>query len=158
MAVILVGMADLKAVQGQNSLTTLGLGSCVGVCFHDAARQIAGMAHIMLPDSTSIGGNRMKFADTGIVDLLNLMARMGSQKGGLTAKLAGGAHMFGTAMPGSVLNVGERNVEACIRLIQHFSIPLVSKDVGGQHGRTIVLDAVTGSLRIKTVGYGESVI
>lgn len=158
MGVILVGMADIQVARAPDSLTTLGLGSCVGICLHDPATNIAGMAHIMLPAAGNTPGSRMKFADTGIVDLLNMMTKMGARKPTIVAKLAGGAHMFGTATPGSLLNVGERNVDACIKLLRQYNIPLKAKDTGGKHGRTIVLHAATGALNIRTVGYGESVI
>ncbi|HAS72866.1 MAG TPA: chemotaxis protein CheD, partial [Clostridiales bacterium UBA8960] len=42
-----VGMADLKVVSHPDSLTTLGLGSCVGICLYDSTTKVTGMAHIM---------------------------------------------------------------------------------------------------------------
>ena len=47
---IIVGMADLKAVKAPGALTTLGLGSCVGIALFDVKAQVAGLAHCMLPD------------------------------------------------------------------------------------------------------------
>ena len=52
-----VGMADLKICKAPNALTTLGLGSCVGICLWDTASGIGGLAHIMLPDSKKIKNN-----------------------------------------------------------------------------------------------------
>jgi len=49
--IIKVGMADLNVATNPEVLTTLGLGSCVGVCLYDSINKIAGMAHIMLPYS-----------------------------------------------------------------------------------------------------------
>ena len=34
------------------TIRTSGLGSCVGVVLYDEAKKIAGMVHIMLPDSS----------------------------------------------------------------------------------------------------------
>ena len=68
--IIKVGMADLKTCVSPDGLTTLGLGSCVGVALRDPVTKIGGLAHVMLPDSTAISGptvNVAKFADTGIV-------------------------------------------------------------------------------------------
>ena len=67
--IIKVGMADLKVCTAPNGVTTLGLGSCVGIAIRDTAAKIGGLAHVMLPDSTTIRGsesNIAKFADTGI--------------------------------------------------------------------------------------------
>ena len=48
---IKVGMADLKAARHPSKLTTLGLGSCVGIALYDKTTKIIGLAHIMLPSS-----------------------------------------------------------------------------------------------------------
>ena len=55
--IIKVGMADYKIAKSPDSLITLGLGSCVGVVIYDKTKQIAGMAHIMLPASDEIKNN-----------------------------------------------------------------------------------------------------
>ena len=70
---IKVGMADLKVCRFPDMLTTLGLGSCVGVSFRDPVAKVGGMIHVMLPDSTAIrgtGNNPAKFADTGMKEII----------------------------------------------------------------------------------------
>ena len=64
---IKVGMADLKICKAPDALTTIGLGSCIGIALYDPSTKISGLAHIMLPDSKSIRNNSniAKFADTG---------------------------------------------------------------------------------------------
>ena len=49
---IKVGMADLNVCVSPDRITTLGLGSCVGIALRDPVTKIGGLAHIMLPDST----------------------------------------------------------------------------------------------------------
>ena len=74
--VIKVGMADLNVCTAPDGLTTLGLGSCVGIALRDPVLKVGGLAHIMLPDSTAIRGgssNIPKFADTGIEELVRRM-------------------------------------------------------------------------------------
>ena len=68
---IKVGMADLKICKAPDALTTIGLGSCIGIAIYDPSTKITGLAHIMLPDSTQIRNNSniAKFADTGIQKL-----------------------------------------------------------------------------------------
>ena len=51
--IIKVGMADLKTCVSPDGVTTLGLGSCVGIAIRDPVTKIGGLAHIMLPDSTT---------------------------------------------------------------------------------------------------------
>ena len=50
--VIKVGMADLNICKSPDMITTLGLGSCIGIALYDPVTKIGGLAHIMLPDST----------------------------------------------------------------------------------------------------------
>ena len=55
--VIKVGMADVKTCISPDVITTLGLGSCVGIALRDPVTKIGGLAHVMLPDSTQIRNN-----------------------------------------------------------------------------------------------------
>ena len=94
--VIKVGMADLKICVSPDKVTTLGLGSCVGIAIRDPIAGIGGLAHIMLPDSTQIkeNSNIAKFADTGIEELVRCIVKAGGVRSRLEAKIAGGAQMF----------------------------------------------------------------
>ena len=95
-SMIKVGMADLKACKCPDSLTTLGLGSCVGVALYDPVTKVSGLLHCMLPDSTQFRNNTnvAKFADTGIDELIKQMKSLGANDSRLVAKIAGGAQMF----------------------------------------------------------------
>ena len=79
---IKVGMADLKVCKCPDALTTLGLGSCVGVALYDPVTKVSGLLHCMLPDSTQIRNNSnvAKFADTGIDELIRQMENLGASK------------------------------------------------------------------------------
>ena len=111
---IKVGMADLNVCASPDSITTLGLGSCVGVVLWDPVVKVCGMVHVMLPDSSAItnNSNLAKFADTGIELLVKLMLAEGASKSRLEAKIAGGAQMFAFQNKSDMVRVGERNVEA----------------------------------------------
>ena len=157
MATIIVGMADLRVCRTPDTLTTLGLGSCIGVCIYDRITKITGMAHIMLPAlSDYTGQNRAKFADSAVEDLVKLMVSMGATRAALTAKIAGGAHMF--AGGSDILKVGDRNAEACLNILAKMRIPVQARDTGGSHGRTIEFYSDTGALKIRSVGAGEIMI
>ena len=113
MSNIVVGISDWKICKNPEVLVTYALGSCVGSCLYDKVTGIAGLSHIMLPDSTSAEGktvNRMKFADTALPDMLAEMIKMGADKRRIQAKIAGGALMFATKS--EQFNIGERNVAA----------------------------------------------
>lgn len=114
---IKVGMADLNVCVSPDRITTLGLGSCVGIAVRDPVTKIGGLAHIMLPDSTTIRNNSNipKFADTGIEELVRQVTRKGANRSRLVAKIAGGAQMFGFNSNSEMVRVGERNVQATRR-------------------------------------------
>lgn len=159
--IIKVGMADLKVCVSPNGLTTLGLGSCVGVAIRDPITKIGGLAHVMLPDSTVIRGsegNIAKFADTGIVELVRLMEAQGAQKSRMKAKIAGGAMMFAFQNKSDLVRVGDRNVEAAKKKLGELGIPILAEDTGLNYGRTVIFYPETGDYVIKAVGKPEKTI
>ncbi|MDK2798557.1 MAG: chemotaxis protein CheD [Clostridiales bacterium] len=151
-----VGMADLNIAKCPEILTTLGLGSCVGIALFDSISKIGGLAHIMLPSSKQVKNNlnKAKFADTAIVELLNIMVNAGARKNNIVAKLAGGAQMFSFTKTNDIMRIGERNAVASREVLNSLSIPIIAEDTGGNYGRTIELDTSTGILLVKTIGYG----
>ncbi len=153
---IKVGMADLKIVEFPDALTTLGLGSCVGICLYDASSKVTGMAHIMLPSSKAIRKNEnvAKFADTAIVELIQQMENKGAKKSRISAKIAGGAQMFSFTSANETMKIGERNAEAVKIILKEMGIPLKSDETGGNFGRTIEFFSENGKLIIKTAGKG----
>ena len=152
--VIKVGMADLKIAKNPDILTTLGLGSCIGIAVWDPMTKIGGLAHIMLPDSTKIRNNSniAKFADTGIDELIRLMLQAGANKNKLVAKSAGGARMFEVSGATTVGNIGEKNAIASKEKLKQLGIPLLAEDTGLNYGRTVELDCSNGNYLIKAVG------
>lgn len=158
--IIKVGMADLKTCVSPNGVITLGLGSCVGIAIRDPITQIGGLAHIMLPDSTEIRNshqNIAKFADTGIVELVHQMEKLGAKKERMVAKIAGGAAMFMTSRA-DVVQVGRRNTEASIQKLRELNIPILAQDTGENYGRTVTFFPETGEFHIRSVGKKEKII
>lgn len=151
---IKVGMADLKVCKCPDSLTTLGLGSCVGVALYDPVSKVSGLLHCMLPDSTQIRNNSnvAKFADTGIDETIRQMVALGANRSRLVAKIAGGAQMFAMSGAGDALRVGERNAQAAKDKLRQLNIRLLAEDCGLNYGRTVEFYSETGDYVIKAVG------
>lgn len=154
---IKVGMADLKVCVSPDSITTLGLGSCVGIALCDPSTKIGGLAHIMLPDSTSIRNNSNipKFADTGIEELVKQVTKKGANRNRLVAKIAGGAQMFAFGSNSEAVRVGERNVQAVKKKLAELKIPILAEDTGKNFGRTVIFYPETGDFVIRAVGKAE---
>lgn len=159
--IIKVGMADLKTCLSPDGLTTLGLGSCIGIAIRDPITKVGGLAHIMLPDSKAIqnsGQNIAKFADTGIAELVRQMEKRGALRSRMVAKIAGGATMFAFGGKSDLVQVGARNAEASIKKLRELNIPIIAQDTGANYGRTVIFYPETGNYVIRAVGKSESVI
>ena len=158
---IVLGMADLMVIRAPVKLVTLGLGSCIGLVVYDSTAKVAGMAHIMLPNSRGLMGSEKvgKFADTAVPALIDAMEKQGAVKSRIKAKLAGGAQMF--AVPGmsaDFLTVGAKNVTETKKRLSLLRIALIASDTGGNKGRTIEFSTSNWMLKVKTLGKGVSEI
>ncbi len=160
--IIKVGMADLNICQPPDGLTTLGLGSCVGVALRDPVARIGGLVHVMLPDSKSIHNsqsmNPAKFADTGIAELVRRMEQKGAKRSRMTAKLAGGATMFAVSGKSEVGLVGQRNTQACRQCLAELGISILAEDTGANYGRTVIFYPESGEYQIRAVGRDSYII
>ena len=158
--VVKVGMADLNICKSPDVITTLGLGSCIGLTLYDPVTKIGGMVHYMLPDSTQVRNNEniAKFADTGIDELLKKVVAAGASRQRLVAKIAGGAKMFETTGVSAIGHIGARNAEAAKQILKQKGIRLIAEDTGLNYGRTVELHCETGEFYIKAVGKPVKVI
>lgn len=153
MRIFTIGVAEHKIAETPDKLVTLGLGSCIGLVLYDPAVKVGGMVHIMLPTAqmrTTVT-NRFKFADTAILDMLDLVTQAGASRRRLRAKIAGGAHMFQTAGTIDIMNVGQRNIAMCKKMLEENRIILDGEDVGGSSGRSIEFSCDSCQLSIRTV-------
>ncbi|MEW6977683.1 chemotaxis protein CheD [Bacillus pumilus] len=156
-AVVKVGIADVQLVKTPDRIRTSGLGSCVGLVLFDQEKKLAGLVHVMLPDSSLAKGaveNLAKYADTGVKHTIDLLLKEGARKYALKAKLAGGAEMFKFKSTNDLMRIGPRNVSAVKEHLSLHHIPIISEDTGGNNGRTIEFDPLTTELEIRTVKHG----
>lgn len=159
-AEIQVGIADYKVTLPPHRLITLGLGSCVGVALYDPVTKVGGLLHIMLPDSTQFSNvtKPAKFADTGILIMINDIERRGGRVGRLTAKLAGGAQMFSGLDEKFILNIGQRNSAMVRQILNKTGIRILAEELGGNRGRTMIFDTANGQVTIRSIGSPLKVI
>ena len=132
-------------------LVSLGLGSCIGLALIDRKMGIAGLAHIVLPQSQGHGqDNPRKFADLALPEMLSEVTGLGARKIRLEAVLVGGASMF--AVSAASLEVGQRNEAAVRDLLEGLRIPVVAAATGGSRGRTIRVDVSTAAVTVREAG------
>lgn len=151
---IKVGIADLNVVIDPGIIMTIGLGSCIGIALYDRRLKVAGLSHIMLPDSTQFRNvsNPMKFADSAIPILIEKMEKQGCRKKDIVAKIAGGAAMFKFSDKSIISDIGRRNTEAVRNVLKKLGIPIIAEDTGGNKGRTMIVETSEGKVTLKIVG------
>ena len=155
MSNITVGISDWKICGTEDTLVTYALGSCIGTCIYDKDAGLAGMSHIMLPDSKSMRDNnvnRMKFADTALPDMVKEMVKRGASMQRLTAKIAGGAVMFPTQ--NQSFNIGEHNIQAVKKALLALKIPIIADDTGLNFGRTVYFNGSDGRMIVRSTVKG----
>ncbi len=156
-----VGLAEIRYGKDEECLKSIGLGSCVGVVLYHPSSHTAGMAHVMLPDSSATRTTDYllgKFADTAIKAMVDWFKKEKFVLSELKAKISGGSEMFkanGTRLSG---RIGPRNVEAVKQQLSNFNIKLIAEDTGGHFGRTIAFNCSSQELHIRTIHSGEKTI
>jgi chemotaxis protein CheD len=153
---LVVRVADLRSGLENDTLVTVGLGSCVAIMLYDSEARVGGMAHILLPSPalSRMDSNPAKFPQTAIPRLIELMVADGARPKRITARLAGGASMFAALAPPGTIQMGERNVVAARQVLNTHGLPLIGEEVGGDFGRSVRLRVYDGQIEISTVAHG----
>ena len=150
-----VGLGEIAvSTNPDDVLVSLGIGSCVCVAAFDRVSKVAGMAHIVLPDSAGQEHRQTaKFADVAIPMLFEQMKEAGAIKGTTVIKLAGGAQMMPVKAPNAQqMNIGQRNIEAVKALLGQDGRRIQAEDLGGTQGRTVRLKVGGGGVTVSRAG------
>ena len=131
-------------------LVALGLGSCIGLAIVDRTAGVAGLAHIVLPESNDRGDQVGKFADTAVPELIEKMRRAGAVVRRFETAIAGGARMF--EMSGG-LDIGSRNETAVRAALAKARITVKAAQTGGDTGRTVKI--AVGDLLVTVRSAGQ---
>ena len=151
----MAGLGDVHVSDDPDvSLECLGLGSCIGLCIYDPVARVAGMAHIVLPESTRGGSTTLpgKFADTAVPMLVQAMVRKGASKSRMVVKMAGGAQMLQILAAGAGIEMGPRNLEMTLKALGQEGLRVSASETGGNKGRSMWFDVATGKLLVRVIG------
>lgn len=158
---VIVGIAESAVVRAPAVLESKALGSCLGVAIYDYVAHSAGLLHAMLPERSvarsSVDHKSSKFVDSGIRELVDGILKIGGNRLHLKAKIAGGANMF-PSIQSSTLSIGARNYEIAVAVLNDLGIPLVSSDVGGTYGRSILFFTETLEMMVKSINAADKII
>ncbi|MCM2332519.1 MAG: chemotaxis protein CheD [Anaeromyxobacteraceae bacterium] len=152
MKLVTVSIGGLEVTADREAtLITHGLGSCIAVMTYDPIAKVAGMLHFQLPTST-LSPERAKespgtFADTGIPLLFERMYALGSKKGNILVKVAGGGNFHGD---NGTFDIGKRNYTMMRKIFWKAQVLIAAEDCGGNRSRTARLFVDTGQITIQS--------
>jgi chemotaxis protein CheD len=156
-----VKVADYAVRRGDHVIVTIGLGSCVAIALYDRDASVGGLAHILLPSQSMSRetSNPAKFPETIVPLMMDEMRKLGSAPGArISAKIVGGASMFGQLITGAGINVGERNVAATRDVLAAAGIPIVADDTGLDYGRSVYFHLEDGRVEVRSLKKGDRVL
>lgn len=156
---IKVGISDYKITSAPNQLLTIGLGSCVGIALYAPRSKTGALSHIMLPDSSSFTdkSNWPKFADLALPEIVKKLKQQTGERE-LRVKIAGGASMFAFSTESSILQIGQRNIEAVKDVLSELDLKLEAEHVGGKMGRSMFVDLETFDVKVRMVNREEHIL
>ena len=129
------------------AITTI-LGSCVAVCIWDVVHGFGGATHYLLPYRASVDHSSLRFGNFAVEELIGQLLNMGGSRRNLQSKLFGGACIF-AGIKRIDEQLGTKNVEVALRMLQQNEIPVITHDVGGPRGRKLIFNTDSGDAWVK---------
>ncbi|TNE68921.1 chemotaxis protein CheD [bacterium] len=148
---ITIGISDMAISNNvSDTLITYSLGSCIAVLIYDPTVRVAGMIHVMLPDSSiekmakqSLSFNPYKYMDTGVPLLIKKCLALGAKKATMSISVFGGAQVFDRE---DYFNIGKRNYVALRKVLWQEGLLIRNEHVGGRVHRTVRIDVNSGNI------------
>lgn len=131
-----------------DELVARGLGSCIGLALIDRTAGVAGMAHVVLPESSGPDAETGKFADLAVPALITQMQKAGAAVRRVDAVIAGGARMFDLGE----MDIGARNAAAVQAGLARSGVTICAAATGGDRGRTLRVTVGEFVVTVKEAG------
>lgn len=129
------------------------LGSCVAVTLWHPTRLIGGMCHFMLPSRGLKRGSELdgRYGDEAMLLFLNEIKRHKTHPSEYEAKIFGGGNMFPGSRRHESLDVGRRNIEMALQLIELHRFRVKARHMAGMGHRNVVFEVWSGDVLLKHV-------
>lgn len=125
------------------------LGTSVAVTLFDRKGAIGGMNHFVYPHLQPEVQPTAIYARPAMVQLIRMFRQSETDLDHLEA------HVIGGAVPedadDDIREMAQLNIEAAMRMLEHYNIPIAGQEVGGRHGRKVLFNTSTGELVIAKV-------
>ena len=131
-------------------LVTTVLGSCISVCLYDSVLNQGAINHYILPHWNGHDLATMKYGNMSIIRILGELLMLDSKYENVVAKVFGGAEVL-LKTPTS-FHIGRRNAQIAFEILKEFKIPVLFSDVGGNKGRKISFNTLTGEVELEYIG------
>ncbi len=153
---LFVSVADMRQSKAPNAvISTLGLGSCLGITCFDPTTKVGGLLHAMLPDSQKHRATNpitAMYLDIALPALIESLVRLGGNRRNFELKVFGGAQIL---QSNEYFSIGRQNVEMMKQLATHYHLNVVAWEVGGQSNRSIELYLGNGRVLMRTPSQPE---
>jgi chemotaxis protein CheD len=145
-----LNQGEIFAHQLPHLVTTI-LGSCVSICLYDQRLQIGGMNHYMLPMWNGEGLASPKYGNIAFKKTLEQLDKLGSRRADLVAKVFGGGNVIGSAEKAYSYEIGSRNVDFALHVLDSEGIPVVAQKVNPTVGLKVRFDSYNGDVYVRPV-------
>lgn len=154
---LLVGMAELAVSREPGVLlSTLPLGSCLGIGIYDPIVKVGGILHSLLPSSSldprRAEANPGMFLDTGLQMLFVKARQLNASMDNIRVIVTGAAEMLDESPE---FNIGRSNCNALGQLLSQLGVEVYAQYVGGKTDCSMELAVATGEVRLKFSGQDE---
>lgn len=146
--VIQVPTASYSFAIAPDSLSTIGIGSCVVICLYSIEKKTGALLHCMLPREENDTSNSLRNLDTAIDKSLKEFKLLGITTEQITAKLVGGADMFNSMDYDN--SIGGKNIKEAKLILNSLHIPIIAEETGGNRARNLLFDLNSGKITINT--------
>ncbi|MBD8527199.1 chemotaxis protein CheD [Pseudomarimonas arenosa] len=137
-----LGPGDWMVGQGSGTVETL-LGSCICLTLWHPNTRLGAACHIMLPEpGPHAEQDDPRYAPAAVSHMLRELRRRGANPRQCQAKLFGGGKMFHCSGP----DIGQRNIDAVLDLLQQQGMAVAAQCVGRAGYRRVRFDLSSGAV------------
>jgi chemotaxis protein CheD len=125
------------------------LGSCVSITLWHPFKRVGAMSHFLLPTrgaSDHSEGLDARYGDEAMQLMVSELKQMGVAAAQCQGKVFGGGNMFPDHFHAGSINVGQRNGEAALELLNRHGVPILSESLFGIGHRQIIFDVRNGDV------------
>ncbi len=141
-----VQIGEVRTCQGDVTLRSRAIGSCIAIAAYDRAQRIGSLAHAMLPGRVpekKISEPKTRYMANAIEAMIEGMTSLGAKVSDIQVFLVGG----GNVLERNDDTICEHNIESAKKLLKENDLELTAHALGGVLRRTISFDVGLGTVR-----------